>query len=108
MADVGNGLNDGIVAVKRGAIVVSRRAENLSEEGKRQYRLISLKVKVHKELSALGARVFALVAGHRKKNPALDATVMDITAHIKRYEAEIESLEKKRQRYIKRKIKKAA
>jgi hypothetical protein len=87
--DVEKELKRRMIAVKRGTIVVRRKAGDLSEEGKRQYRLIVLKTKVHNHLSALGARIYSLVSVNDKKNPALDSIVKDITAHIKWYEAEI-------------------
>jgi hypothetical protein len=41
----------------------------------------------------LGAKVYMLMSGARIKNPALDAAVKDITAHIKGLEAELAKLE---------------
>ena len=59
MADVEKGLKQGIIAFKRGTLIVRRERGTLSDEGKRQHKLIALKAKVHKELSVLGARVYS-------------------------------------------------
>jgi len=67
--------------VKRGAIVAQKKAGELTEEGKRQYKISALKTKVHGGISGLGARVYALT-GSRTKNPALDAKVKDLVAQI--------------------------
>lgn len=98
------GLNQGLVAIKKGALVVKLKAEQLSEEGKRQYRLISLKAKMNKGISELGARVYTLMHSGRA-NPLLDARVKDITAQLRKNESAIVSLEK-RQRKIGHKTRK--
>jgi hypothetical protein len=89
--DLQKGLEKGMVAVKRGAIVAQKKAGELSDEGKRQYKLFALKTKVHQGFSDLGARVFALM-GTRTKNPALDAKVRDIVSQLKKLEAQIGAL----------------
>jgi hypothetical protein len=92
--DLQAGFRDGIVALKKGAMVARKRAGDLTEEGMRQYKLIALKTKMHNGFSDLGARVYSLVTGKGLKNPAADTKVKDITVQLKRYEAEISLLEK--------------
>ncbi len=48
IADVGNGLKQDVVAIKRRALVVRRRTAGLGEESARKYRLLMLKVKKYK------------------------------------------------------------
>jgi hypothetical protein len=107
-ADLETGLEEGIVALKKGTIVVRKRTGDLTDEGKRQYKLMALKSKLHNGLSDLGARVYLLVAEKGRKNPAADAKVKDITAQLKRYEAEIALLEELHRKSFKRRIEKAA
>jgi hypothetical protein len=107
-ADLEAGLREGIIALHKGVIVVKKRTGELTEEGKRHYRLMVLKSKLHNGFSDLGARVYSLVAAKGRENPAADAKVKDITAQLKRCEAEIASLEKKQRKSPKRKIEKAA
>jgi hypothetical protein len=90
--DLQKGLEKGMVAVKRGAIVAQKKAGELSDEGKRQYKLFTLKTKVHQGFSDLGAQVYALM-GTRTKNPSLDAKVRDLVSQLKKLEAQIGALE---------------
>jgi len=90
--DLQKGLEKGMVAVKKGAIVAQKKVGELSDEGKRQYTLFALKTKVHQGFSDLGARVYALM-GTRVKNPSLDAKVRDIVSRLKKLEAQIGALE---------------
>jgi hypothetical protein len=107
-AELEAGRREGIVALKRGAMVVKKRAGELTEEEKRQYKLLGLKIKMHNRISDLGARVYSLVATAGEINPAHDATVKDIIAQVKRYEAEIANLENAPRKSTKQRIKKAA
>lgn len=106
-ADLEKGLNQGLVAIKKGALVVKRKAEELNDEGKRRYKLISLKAKMHKGISELGARVYALMRAGRG-NPLLDPRVKDITAQIRKNESAIVSLETGRKKIGRTAQKKAA
>ena len=49
----------GMAAMKKGAIVAQKTAGDLTDEGKRHYKIFALKTKVHEEVTDLGARVFA-------------------------------------------------
>jgi hypothetical protein len=91
--DLQRGVEKGMVAIKSGAIVAKQKAGELTEDGKRQYKIYALKTKVHKGFSELGARVYKLM-GTRAKNPALDAKVKDAVAQLKKIEAQIVILEK--------------
>jgi hypothetical protein len=92
-ADLEKELEQGMLAFKKGAMVVKEKAGELSEEGMRQYRILSLKAKVYKGISDLGARVYSLM-GSKRKNPALDNKVREIAAQIKKYKTDIASLER--------------
>lgn len=105
--DLQKGLEKGMAAMKRGAIVAKKRAGELTEEGKKQYQILTLKTKVHRGISDLGARVYALM-GSRGKNPALDAKVKDMVTQIRRHEAQISALEKMPARSAGKKARKAA
>jgi hypothetical protein len=98
-ADLEKGLNQGLVAVKRGALAVKKKTGELSEEGQRQYRLITLKAKVNRSMSELGARVYMLMHSGRT-NPLLDAKVKDIAARIGKDRSTIVSLEKTRKKAV--------
>jgi len=91
--DLQKGMEKGMAAMKKGAIVAQKTAGELTDEGKRQYKILTLKTKVHEGVTDLGARVYALM-GSQVKNPALDPQVKDIVAQIKKLDAQIADLEK--------------
>jgi len=91
--DLQKGVEKGMAAMKKGAIVAQKKAGDLTDEGKRQYKILTLKTKVHEAVADLGARVYALM-GARAKNPALDPQVKSITAQIKKLDAQIADLER--------------
>lgn len=97
--DLQRGVDEGVAFVKEGAAVVQKRAEELTEEGKRRYRLYELKTKVQKEISDLGGKVYDLSS--KVKNPMLDAKVKAIKARIVKLQAEIMVLEGKAERKVK-------
>jgi len=100
--DLQKGLEKGMVAVKKGAIVAQKKAGELSDEGKRQYKLFTLKTKVHQGFSDLGARVYALM-GTRTKNPSLDAKVRAIVSQVKKLETQISALESVKKTTVRKK-----
>jgi hypothetical protein len=92
-ADLAKGLKQGLLSIKKGAIVVKKQADLSTEESKRSYKLIPIKLKVHQGISDLGASVYSLMRS-RKRNPGLDSRIKDIAARVRRYETEIEFMEK--------------
>lgn len=76
---------------KEGITVVREKAGELTGEGKRKYKLLDLKSKVHKEMAELGGRVYS----SKGKNPILDSKVKTVIAKIKKLETQIEKLEVK-------------
>jgi len=89
--DLQKGLEEGFTYVKEGASVVMKKAEELTEEGKRRYRLYELKTRVQQEISELGGKVYDLSG--KVRNPMLDSRVKAIKTRIKRLETEIVKLE---------------
>jgi tetrahydromethanopterin S-methyltransferase subunit A len=90
-----NELEKGLAVIKNGVIVIQKKAEELTEEGKRQYKILTTKAKIHDAMRDLGAQVYMLMSGARIKNPALNAAVKNITARIKGLETELAKLEGK-------------
>ena len=91
--DLQKGVGEGLAIVKEGASVVKKKAEELTDEGKRRYQLYELKAKVHKEISELGGTVYDL--SEKVKNPMLNKKVKAIKAGIKKLEIQIQKLEGK-------------
>jgi len=89
--DLQKGLQEGVDAVKEGVAVVKKKAEDLSGEAQKQYKIFELKSKVHKLISELGGRIYEL---HSKtKNPLNNKRVQSVISRIKKLEAQLSKLE---------------
>ncbi|MGO9613768.1 MAG: hypothetical protein ACLPX5_12135 [Dissulfurispiraceae bacterium] len=91
--DLQKGLTESIAAVREGAAFVRGKAEELTEEGKKQYSLYNLKSKVQKDILGLGGSVYDLSG--KVNNPMSDSKVKATIARIKKLETEINKLEGK-------------
>jgi len=99
--DVQRGIKEGWSVVKEGAAVAREKAGELTEEGKRRYKVFNLKMKVQREMSELGGKIYDLSA--RVKNPLSDKKVKGIIGKIKKLETQIMKLEGR----VEKKVKKA-
>ncbi|PIV41741.1 MAG: hypothetical protein COZ31_09090 [Nitrospirae bacterium CG_4_10_14_3_um_filter_44_29] len=97
------GIKKGVKAVRKGTAAVKEKAEELTEEAKRQYMIFELKGKVHDWMAELGGKVYGLSL--KTTNPMNDTTVKLIVGRIKKLEAQIARLEKKTQALSKKRIK---
>jgi hypothetical protein len=94
--DIRKGAKEGYIAMKEGALVATRKAGELTEEGKRQYKILELKTRIHKIMHDLGGRVYGLMGpSGRTKSPVSDKGVREMVAQIRGYEAQIAVLEQK-------------
>ena len=93
--DLQQGLEKSMAVVKQGAIVVQKKAGELTEEGQRQYKVLRLKTRIHEAITDLGAKTYIIMSGAKAKNPALDKGVKEIMARIQDLEAQIAILEGK-------------
>lgn len=66
--DMKKGWDEGLAAVMQGANVVSVKMNELSEEGKRQYKLFNLQVKIKDQMNELGEIACAVL----KSDKSLD------------------------------------
>ena len=89
--DVKKGIEDGIAVVKVGASVVSGKIGELTAEGKRQYKMFDLKMKIQNQMTALGGRAYDVLDS--KKSPAADGTVKAVFAKIKKLEEQLRKIE---------------
>jgi hypothetical protein len=92
--DLQKGWKEGMEAFKEGAIVVREKAELLTEEGKRRYKVYEIKTKVQKEIADLGGKIYEL--SPKPGNPLSNSKVKTIIAKIQKLEAQIKKLEGKR------------
>jgi len=91
--DLQKELKAGMTMVREGAAVVKKKAGQLTEEGKKQYKTYELKSKVHEWIAELGGKVYELSS--EVDNPMTDTTVRLIIARIKKLETQITKLEGK-------------
>jgi hypothetical protein len=59
--DVKKGFEEGFAAVKQGANVVSVKMNELSAEGKRQYKIFNLNLKIQDQMKELGVMTYAVL-----------------------------------------------
>jgi len=91
--DLQKGIGEGIVLVKESAAVVQKKAEELTEEGKKRYRLYELQTKIQKEITRFGQQVYDLST--EGKDPMLDVKVKAMKAGIAKLQDELSELEGK-------------
>ena len=104
--DIKKNVKEGMAIIKEGSAVVSQktrivagRVGELTEEGKRKYKLFSLNMKVHDEFAKLGGRVYDLSL-KTKKNPMTDKKAAAVVAIINKLEDQITKLEKEHKRAV--------
>jgi hypothetical protein len=88
-------MKKGLAVIKKGIITVQNKAEELVDEGKRQYQIIAARSKIRDAKRDLGGRVYTLISKAVIENPTLDDEVKGIVARIKGLEEEIAKLEGK-------------
>ena len=104
--DIKKNIKEGLEIFKEGGAAVSQRIEELTEEGKKKYKIFTLNMKVQDEFAKLGGKVYDL--SFKRKNPMKDRKVNAIISKIKKLETRITSLEKKqKKRVVKSKSRKA-
>lgn len=89
--DLQKGSKEVMSALKEGATVVREKAGELTDEGKRQYKIYDLKSKVQKEIGELGGKVYDLSS--KVKNPMLDTKVKALISKIQKLELQISKIE---------------
>ncbi len=93
--ELGSEVGKGIAVIKRGVLAFQKIAEEVAEEGKRQYRIVATRSKIQDAKRDLGVRVYTLIKVAETTNPALDEEVKGTVARIKGLEEELEKLEGK-------------
>lgn len=98
--DLQKGWKEGMAVVKEGATFVQKKAGELTDEGKKQYRIFELKAKVQREVTELGGKVYD--ASKKMKNPMIDAGVKAIMGRLIKLEDQIAGLEGRPQKAVKK------
>lgn len=92
MEDVKRDLQKGLDFVKEGAVAVKVKADELTEECRRQYKLYEHKKNVQKWVTELGGKIYQLSS--KAENPLQNPSVQKIILRIKKLESQISKLEK--------------
>lgn len=98
--DVEKGIKEGLSVVKEKAVVAREKAEELTAEGRKRYKIFALKMKVQRAMSELGGRIYDISA--KVKNPLTDKKVKGFIGKIKRLESQIMKLEGRLENKVKK------
>jgi hypothetical protein len=85
--DIKKNIQEGLSLVKERGTAFSRKIERLTEEGKRKYKIFTLKMKVQDEFTRLGGKVYDL--SQKSEDPMKNKKVIAIISRIKRLEDQI-------------------
>jgi hypothetical protein len=88
--DVKKGFEEGIAAVRQGASVVSVKMNELSEEGKKQYKIFNLHVKIKDRMNELGEIAYTVLKSG--KNLDEDKKIKAAFAKIKKLEWQLSKI----------------
>ena len=91
--DLQKEIKAGIAFLKESTAVIRKKAEELSEEGKRRQDIFQLKTHLQHEIAELGGRVYELIA--TQDFPVKDRKAKAVAARIKKLETQLTKLEGK-------------
>jgi hypothetical protein len=89
--DLKKGIEEGIAVLKERASVVSVKMNELSEEGKRQYKIFNLNLKIQDQMKELGGITFTVL--DRRKSLDEDKKIKAAFAEIKKLEWQLSKIE---------------
>lgn len=89
--DIRKGIKEGLAVVREKANTVSEKMGELTTEGKRQYKVFSLKYKIQSQMTELGGRTYDILDS--KQNVDVDGKTKAIAAKIKKLENQLSKLE---------------
>jgi hypothetical protein len=84
------GMEEGIAVLKEGATVVSVKMNELSAEGKRQYKIFSLNLKIQDQMNELGGITYAVLDSRKSLDE--DKKIKAAFAKIKKLEWQLSKI----------------
>ena len=84
------GMEEGIAVLKEGANVVSVKMNELSAEGKRQYKIFSLNLKIQDQMNELGGITYAVLDSRKSLDE--DKKIKAAFAKIKKLEWQLSKI----------------
>ena len=88
--DVKKGIEEGVATVMQGASIVSLKMNELSAEGKKQYKIFNLTVKIKDQLNELGDITYAVL--DRRKSLDENKKIKAAFAKIKKLEWQLSKI----------------
>lgn len=99
--DLNKAWDEGMAAVKDGTRFAARKVDQLTQEGKKLYKVYDLKTEVHREMGELGGLVHSLQG--EVENPYTDKRVTAILKKIDALKGRIAKLEASERKAAKKK-----
>jgi len=99
--DLNKAWDEGMAAVKDGTRFAARKVDQLTQEGKKLYKVYDLKTEVHREMGELGGLVHSLQG--EVENPYTDKRVTAILKKIDTLKGRIAKLEAAEKKAAKKK-----
>ena len=91
--DFQRSLKESVHLLKEKAEIMKVKAEELTEEGKKRYKIFDIQMRIQKEIAELGGRIYDLSS--KSGNPLLDKKVGTLIARIKKLETQVTKLKGK-------------
>jgi hypothetical protein len=91
--DFQQSLKESVHLLKEKAIIIKEKADELTEEGKKRYKIFDIQMRIQKEVGELGGRIYDLSS--KSGNPLLDKKVKTLITRIKKLESHIIKLKEK-------------
>lgn len=85
------GMEEGLAVLKEGANVVSVKVNELSEEGKRQYKIFNMTLKIQDQIKELGGMTYTALDGTKSVDE--DKKIKAAFTKIKKLEWQLKKLE---------------
>jgi hypothetical protein len=98
--DFQKSLRESVHLLKEKATVMKEKAEELTEEGKRRYKIFDIQMRIQTEMGELGGRIYDLSS--KSGNPLLDKKVKTLIARIKKLETHIIKLKGRNKKELSR------
>jgi hypothetical protein len=96
--DFQQSLKESVHLLKEKAIIIKEKAYELTEEGKKRYKIFDIQMRIQKEMGELGGRIYDLSS--KSGNPLLDKKVKTLIARIKKLEAHIIKLKRRNKKEL--------
>ncbi|MBL8028043.1 MAG: hypothetical protein JNL74_16600 [Fibrobacteres bacterium] len=92
--DISKGIKDGVEVVLTGADVAAKKAGELTAEGKKRFKIYTIKKDIHELMADLGARFYKI--RNEASSPLEDSVIKSILKKIDAKQAELTKAEEEK------------